>query len=71
MCVLGAERERDTSPSRLYMNHVYYIRRTHTEREREREVKHLGSTVPICTSPSKKILPLLLFLPLILTRSFI
>lgn len=25
MCALSAERERDTSPSGLYMNHVHYI----------------------------------------------
>lgn len=25
VCVLSAERERDTSPSGLYMNHVHYI----------------------------------------------
>lgn len=30
--VLDAERERDTSPSGLYMNHVYYIRQRETER---------------------------------------
>lgn len=32
VCVLSAERERDTSPSGFYMNHVHYI----IERERER-----------------------------------
>ncbi len=74
MCVsvLDAERERDTSPSGLYVNHVYYIRHRKRERERERERERhdtlrISSVLPLPIRPSLSRFLLLPFLTLMHT----